>query len=108
MAIDPVSYFDMLLLEKNAEIIMTDSGGIQKEAYFFQVPCITLRSETEWVETLDKGANVLAGADKTKIIQAVTNSLSIKRSFFSSNPFGDGRTAERICNIFSSLKAPLA
>jgi len=107
MMIDPVSYFDMLILEKNAEIILTDSGGIQKEAYFFQVPCITLRSETEWVETLNKEANILAGADKTTIIQAVANSLSIKGDSFSGNPFGDGQAAERICSIISFLKSTL-
>ena len=65
-----VSYLDILLLEKNAKMILTDSGGVQKEAYFFKVPCITLREETEWFETVESGWNVLAGADKSKIIEA--------------------------------------
>lgn len=70
-AIDPVSYCEMLLLEGRARFILTDSGGVQKEAYFFRVPCITLRDETEWVETLENGCNVLTGADMGSILSAV-------------------------------------
>jgi UDP-GlcNAc3NAcA epimerase len=69
--IEPVSYLDMLLLEGRARFILTDSGGVQKEAYFLEVPCITLRDETEWVETLDHNCNVLTGADRNKILHAV-------------------------------------
>src|ERR1039457_1488859 len=67
---DPVSYFDMLLLESRARFVLTDSGGVQKEAYFFRVPCITLRDETEWVETLENHCNVLAGSCEETILEA--------------------------------------
>ena len=71
--IEPVSYLDMLLLECRARFILTDSGGVQKEAYFLKVPCVTLRDETEWVETLACNCNVLTGADKGRIQQAVAD-----------------------------------
>lgn len=75
--IEPVSYFDMLLLEGRARFILTDSGGVQKEAYFFRVPCITLRDETEWVETLENGCNVLTGADTESIVNAVRGAACV-------------------------------
>ena len=68
--IEPVSYFEMLLLEGRARFVVTDSGGVQKEAYFFRVPCITLRDETEWAETLAKNCNVLTGACEERIGEA--------------------------------------
>ena len=67
----PLSYLDMLLLEMRARFILTDSGGVQKEAYFAKTPCITLRDETEWVETLHDNCNVLVGSDADRILSAV-------------------------------------
>jgi UDP-GlcNAc3NAcA epimerase len=68
--IDPVSFLEMVALEKSATLILTDSGGVQKEAYFHGIPCITLRDETEWTETVEKGWNVLAGCDVDRILEA--------------------------------------
>lgn len=98
--IDPVSYLDMLLLEKNARKILTDSGGVQKEAYFLGVPCITLRDETEWVETLQGGWNSLVGTDP----QAIGLALG-KDPPQGSRPeaFGDGHAAEKIAALLDQL-----
>lgn len=96
--IEPVGYLDMLVLEKNAEMILTDSGGIQKEAYFFDVPCLTMRPETEWVETVTGGWNILVGANPEKIIENVmdTSWYQQKRG----DLFGDGKAAEKIVALF--------
>jgi len=94
LSIEPAGYLDMLVLEKNARKILTDSGGVQKEAYFSQVPCITLREETEWVETVKSGWNVLVGSDKKKIIEATNYSIPTKDT---NTFFGDGKSSKRIC-----------
>lgn len=91
-----LSYFDMLILEKNAAKILTDSGGVQKEAYFFKVPCITLREETEWIETLENGWNILVGARKEEIIEAANN---VEPEETQHKHFGDGNTGRKIVKM---------
>lgn len=68
--VEPLAYFDMVAMSKGARLILTDSGGLQKEAYWLGVPCVTLRDQTEWVETVETGWNVLTGADREKIVHA--------------------------------------
>lgn len=97
--VEPLGYLDMVMLEQHAHRIVTDSGGIQKEAYWSGIPCITLRNETEWVETVDSGWNTLVGADKEKIIRAARH--------FSppdSHPplYGDGGTANRCIELLET------
>jgi UDP-GlcNAc3NAcA epimerase len=101
--IDPVSYLDMLMLEKNARLILTDSGGVQKEAYWFNVPCITLRNETEWVELIDLGCNRLAGANTTAIIEAVNEfeTISPAHTNFHKMLYGDGHSADKIIDVLA-------
>ncbi len=94
--IDPVGYLDMLLLEQNARLILTDSGGIQKEAYFFQIPCITLRHDTEWWETVDAGWNMLVGWDVEKILH---HARTLAPTGEQPPLFGDGRAANKIASI---------
>jgi len=96
--IEPVGYFDMLILEKNAKKIITDSGGVQKEAFWLKVPCITLREETELVETVDSGWNILVGTDPQKILKEIKNIGFPKEH---RNYFGDGKTAEKIVKILA-------
>lgn len=91
--IEPVGYFDMLMLEKSAAAILTDSGGVQKEAFFFQVPCVTLRKETEWVETVETGWNTIVGTDPGKIVAAACDAKAGKNGV---SPYGDGHAAEKI------------
>jgi UDP-N-acetylglucosamine 2-epimerase (non-hydrolysing)/UDP-GlcNAc3NAcA epimerase len=96
--IDPVSYLDMLALEKHARLILTDSGGVQKEAYFFAVPCLTLREETEWVETVDAGWNRLVGADRVAIVQGARE---FQPSGSPPQLFGEGSAAEQIVALLT-------
>ena len=92
--IEPVSFFDIIRLEKNARVVMTDSGGVQKEAFFYGTPCVIVRPETEWVEIVDAGAGILADADYERIMQAYAD-LSGREVRFP-QLFGDAHAAERI------------
>jgi UDP-N-acetylglucosamine 2-epimerase len=90
-----VGYLDMIALESRAQVILTDSGGIQKEAFFAGVPCITLRDETEWIETVESGWNILVGADEQKIIDSFRKMKQSERS----KPrdfYGDGNANQLI------------
>jgi UDP-GlcNAc3NAcA epimerase len=101
--IEPVSYLDMLKLERNASAILTDSGGIQKEAFYLKVPCITLRDETEWVETVKSGKNIIAGTNESKILKSLKTILSQKSNYYP--PFyGDGKAAKKILEIILKTK----
>jgi UDP-N-acetylglucosamine 2-epimerase len=98
---EPVSYLDMLMLEKHARMILTDSGGVQKEAYMLGVPCITLREETEWVETVEQGANILVGAEKEKITGAL-ETFSLPREPLPTL-YGDGHAGAKIAHIIRDM-----
>jgi UDP-N-acetylglucosamine 2-epimerase len=91
--IDPIGYFDSIALQKSARLLLTDSGGMQKEAYWLRVPCVTLRDETEWVETVASGWNILAGADHDKIMEAVRG---FKAPSAHPSLYGEGKAAEKI------------
>jgi UDP-N-acetylglucosamine 2-epimerase len=95
LLIDPLGYLDMVRLEASAKMILTDSGGIQKEACWLRVPCVTLRDETEWVETVQSGWNVLAGGDKENILEKV---LDFKVPEKHPELYGDGKAARKIIN----------
>lgn len=97
--IDPVGYLEFLMLEKNASKILTDSGGVQKEAFFFAVPCITLRDTTEWVETVDSGWNVLANVDKALILKYISE---FNPTGEPSKLFGDGKASLYIAQRLTS------
>ena len=99
IAVDPVSYGTMVALLRNAAALLTDSGGMQKEAYFFSVPCVTLREETEWVETVELGWNVLTGADTERIVAAA---LAPPRGGAHPDVYGDGYSAGRMVAALES------
>jgi UDP-N-acetylglucosamine 2-epimerase (non-hydrolysing) len=99
--IKPVGYLDMLVLEKNAKKILTDSGGVQKEAYIFKVPCITLRNTTEWTETVEDGWNVLAGANKENVVKM---SNEFEPGNKQRSVFGEGNASEKIVKIIGGFQ----
>jgi UDP-N-acetylglucosamine 2-epimerase len=99
-----MGYLETLSLIKNAKIVLTDSGGMQKEAFWLKTPCITLRENTEWTETVQLRANRLAGSDTQKIVgiakEIIEREEELNKKFSKlPNPFGDGRASERILEI---------
>lgn len=97
-----VSYFDMLMLQKHSQMILTDSGGLQKEAYFMAKPCIILRSETEWTELLNSGNAVIADANPDLILKAYKSFLQKETNINYQTLYGDGNAARFICNIIKN------
>jgi UDP-GlcNAc3NAcA epimerase len=97
--IEPVGFFNMIYLEKNCKLIITDSGGVQKEAYFFKKPCITLREQTECIETVEAVWNVLAGTSKKKIKSAI---ISANNTFAHNFLYGSGNSGSKILDCIRS------
>jgi UDP-GlcNAc3NAcA epimerase len=100
IVLPPLGYLDMILLEKNAKSIITDSGGVQKEAFFHGVPCITVRNETEWVELVELGVNKLINVDADVIASAIINFCP---TFVTSNIYGDGNTSKKIVHLINNI-----
>ena len=98
--INPLSYLDMLQLLTNATKVLTDSGGVQKEAFILKVPCVTLRENTEWIETLQDGWNILVGANCTEILQAIFKSNPLKLIGY---PYGNGNAREKMMEILTNF-----
>ena len=94
--VEPLPFMDMIALEQSAALILTDSGGVQKEAFFYSVPCVTMRDETEWVETVELGWNALVGADRNRIVEAAEKSLANPPKASHALPYGDGTAAKEI------------
>ena len=102
LIIPPAGFLDIIALEKNSELIITDSGGLQKEAFFFEKPCIILRPQTEWVEIVENGNAIITDADYDRIMAAY-ETLSAKSSFTHPDFYGDGKAADFICSKIAEL-----
>lgn len=102
--IEPVSYIDMMALVARSATVFTDSGGLQKEAFVLKIPCVTLREETEWIETLEDGWNVLAGSDPSKIAGASRRPTPSRQG----TPYGDGHAAENIVQALTAERSAAA
>lgn len=98
--VKPVGYYDMMMLEENARLIVTDSGGVQREAFYLQVPCLTLRDETEWIETVEAGWNLLVGADPAQILDAWFDFHPPQEH---PSPYGDGTAGLKIAKLLDDL-----
>lgn len=98
VTLHPLSFLDMIILEQSAKVVLTDSGGIQKEAFFCKVPCVTMRNETEWVETVTSGWNQLVGIDPDRIYSAV---IQAKKGHHNDSPYGDGNASARIMSLLA-------
>ncbi len=97
--IEPVGYLEMVWLLKNCELVMTDSGGLQKEAYFFGKYCVTMRDETEWVELVENGFNLLAGSDCDRIVKCVTELRQKEQCGFENRLYGNGDAGNTIVKV---------
>lgn len=102
LVLEPVGYLEMIWLLKHCNAVVSDSGGVQKEAFFFKKPCITMRDQTEWVELIENGVNVLAGADTQKIID-FTQAMLNKNIEDPSNLYGGGKASQNIANVLASI-----
>jgi len=96
ITLDPLPYYDMLILLRSARLVLTDSGGVQREAFMLGRPCVTLRDETEWVELLETGLSLLGGADEERILDAARRLLDAANEPLDTSPYGDGSAADRI------------
>jgi UDP-GlcNAc3NAcA epimerase len=101
IVIEPLSFLDMQRLEQDASVILTDSGGVQKEAFFYEVPCVTMRDETEWVETVTLGWNTLVGASSQKILAAVSRFQHAPPPPPPTAPYGEANAAQLICQMLA-------
>ncbi len=107
---EPLAFLDMVALEQAAKVILTDSGGVQKEAFFYRVPCITMRNETEWVETVESGWNRLTGADRNAIVNAFLNldydTASLSNKYIETeSPYGNGDASRKIVSLIETQVA---
>lgn len=101
--IEPVGYLEMVWLLQNCELVMTDSGGLQKEAYFFKKPCLTLREETEWVELVENGYNTICGNDKNYIVDSCKKVINNGKVTFSNDLYGSGNAGLKIINYLNNF-----
>ena len=101
--IDPLGFLEFLQLEEHANLILTDSGGIQMEACILHIPCVTLRDNTEWLETIEVGSNMLAGCDPNNILKSVTTMINKDKNW--KNPFGDGTAGRQIITVLANQLA---